>query len=161
MRRPVPTLTIRRRRSTVRSMDNPRLLPSLAMESPASRNGPRGAKRDSGLCAMISSPCLSARKCCPANIPRRHGVRENMAFLANTPPGSSRSLSVRLAIIFNFGVSVFLTKRMRFNSDGVGCGGEHGGRSPTRSQAHSRTHPRSGAAGTAALAPIIGKLAVS
>jgi hypothetical protein len=35
-------------------------------------------------------------------------------------------LPVNLAIISNFGVSVFSIKRMRFNSDGVGCGGEQG-----------------------------------
>jgi hypothetical protein len=54
-------------------------------------------------------------------------------------------------LISNFGVSVFSTKRMRVNSDGVGCGRESRGRSPTRSQAHSPHTNRSGAAGTAAL----------
>ena len=46
---------------------------------------------------------------------------------------------MNLATISNFGASVFLTKPMRCNSDGVGCGGKQRSRSPTRSQAHSLT----------------------
>jgi hypothetical protein len=57
---------------------------------------------------------------------------------------------VHLATISNFAASgswITLDKDVR---DGAGCGGEHGGRSPARSQAHSPPQPRSGAAGTAA-----------
>ena len=62
-----------------------------------------------------------------------------MAFPASGPLVSSRNSPVSLAIIYNFGDSVFSTKPMRLNSDGVGCGGESRSRSPTRSQAHSPT----------------------
>ena len=141
MHRPVLTTMTRQRSSTVRPMNNSRHLPSLAMGSPASRNGPRGAKPSSGRCDTISSPCLSVLECCPASILLRRGARGNMAFPASGPLASSRSLPANLAIISNFGVSVFSTKPMRLNSDGVGCGGEDGGRSPTRSQAHSPIRP--------------------
>ena len=73
-----------------------------------------------------------------------------MAFLASGPLVSSRILSVNLAIISNFGVSGFSTKRMRFNSDGVGCGGEPG--AAARSGRRRIAPPQSAAvpAGTAA-----------
>ena len=70
-----------------------------------------------------------------------------MAFRANMPPGFSRNLLVNLVITSNFEANVFLTKPMRLNSDGAGCGE---GRSQARSQAHSPASNRRGAAGTAA-----------
>jgi hypothetical protein len=65
----------------------------------------------------------------------------NMAFPGNTPPGSSRSLPVRSAIISNFAASGSWTALTYDRRDGAGCGRGNRGRSPARSRAHSPTHP--------------------
>ena len=150
MHRPVLTTMTRQRSSTVRPVIHPLPMQSRAMGSPASRNGPRGAKLSNGLCATIWSPCPSVLECCRASIPLRLGARGNMAFPASGPLASSRILSVNAAIISNFGVSVFSTKPMHRNSDGVGCGGEHGAAARPGRRRIAHTPSSSGAAGTAA-----------
>ena len=49
-----------------------------------------------------------------------------MAYHASGPLVSSRILSVNSAIISNFGLSVFSAEPVCPDSDGVGCGRDHG-----------------------------------
>jgi len=74
-----------------------------------------------------------------------------MVFPVSGHRDSSRNLPVNLAIISNFGVSVFSTKPMRLNSDGVGCGGEQGAAARPGRRRIAPPPTRRGAAGTAAV----------
>jgi len=146
MHRPVPTLTIRQRSSTVPASEQPSAYAIAAMGSPAQGMATRGKAKQRAFAPRSGHPVL-----CPGMLPCKHPsaawCARNMAF-PPWPLVSSRNLS-GIWRSYPISGSAFLNQAMRPIATGSGAAGSQG-RSPAGSRRIAPTQTRSGAAGTAA-----------